>query len=92
MTKRIGAHVSAIIYRYSVEANYKNVYHSWWFHLWGLQETNAPLPTGKKRRLPYLESIEATFSVHFRKMLMMLQVLCVRGKRRADFTVKNAGT
>lgn len=52
----------------------------------------VPLPTGEKRRLPYLELIEATVSMHFRTMLMMLQVLCVRGKRRADFTVKNAVT
>lgn len=52
----------------------------------------VPLPTGKNRRLPYLELIEATVSMHFRKMLMMLGVHCVRAKRRADFTVKNAVT
>lgn len=55
-------------------------------------EQRVPLPTGKKRRLPYLEVIEATVSMHFRRMFMMLQVLCVRGKKRADFTVKNAVT
>lgn len=53
---------------------------------------HVPLPTGKKRRLPYLELIEATVSMHFRKMLMMLRVHCVRAKRRADFIVKNAVT
>lgn len=72
MTERIAARAWAIINRYSVEANYKTVYHSWWFHLWGLLEKNAcvPLPTGEKRRLLDLEFIEAIDSRHFREILI----------------------
>lgn len=82
-TERSGAHVWAIINRYSVEANYKNIYHSWWLHLWGMLETNAAsaaCSTTYWEEEEALELIEATVSMHFGKVLMMLQVLWVREK------------